>query len=102
MTTTNPAERGITVQAGRSLARIPLESVLYLEARLHYVVIHARCGTFRVRGRISDFEQELAGVGFTRIQRGIVVNDAVVAQRSSHAVDLITGEQLPVGRTHHP
>lgn len=102
MTTTNPAERGITVQAGRSLARIPLESVLYLEARLHYVVIHARCGTFRVRGRISDFEQELAGAGFTRIHRDIVVNDAVVAQRTSHALDLITGEQLPVGRTHRP
>lgn len=102
VTTTGPAARGITVQTGNALASVPLASVLYLEARLHYVIVHARCGTFRARTKISIFEAQLAGAGFTRIHRGIVVNDAAVAHQTSHAVDLITGEQLPFGRTRRP
>ena len=102
MTTTaaDLASRGITVQTGNALARVPLESVLYLEARLHYVIVHARCGTFRMRGKVSSFERDLADAGFTRIHRGIVVNDSAVARRTAREDELTSGEHLPVGRTH--
>ena len=97
MITVSTTRPGITVQAGGSLALVPLESVLYLEARLHYVIIHARCGTFRVRGTISSFERDLANAGFTHIHRGLLVNDDAVTRRTAREVELENADDCPSG-----
>lgn len=88
----------LTLQSGSALVRVPLESVSYLESARHYLVIHAVCGTFRLRERISAYAERLQGKGFTRIHRCYVVNEAWVRARTATAVELAGGEILPIGR----
>ncbi|OUP09840.1 LytTR family DNA-binding domain-containing protein [Collinsella sp. An2] len=88
----------LTVQRGSALVRLPLASIIYLESQHHYLVIHTPSGAFRLREKISAYAARLAGEGFTRIHRYYVVNDAWVSRRSAAAVELTTGDQLPVGR----
>lgn len=92
------ASAHLTLQSGNALVRIPLESILYLESRRHYLMVYARCGTFRMRGKISEYAERLREAGFVQIHRRYVVNDAWVRRRATGAVVLATGEELPVGR----
>lgn len=92
------SRRHLTIQSGSALVRVPLESIRYLESARHYLVIHATCGTFRLREKISAYAERLRGQGFTRVHRCYVVNDAWVRVRSATAVELANGERLPVGR----
>lgn len=92
------ASAHLTLQSGNALVRIPLESILYLESRRHYLMVYARCGTFRIRGKISEYAERLREAGFVQIHRCYVVNDARVRRRATGAVVLATGEELPVGR----
>ena len=81
--------------------RVPVSVAVFAALGMlarHYLVIHAVCGTFRLRERISAYAQRLQGKGFTRIHRCYVVNEAWVRARTATAVELAGGEILPIGR----
>lgn len=88
----------LTVQCGSALARVPYASVRYLESRRHYLIVHALCGTFRVRGRISEYAGRLAGEGFVQTHRCYVVNASHIASWRRAEVELVDGIRIPVGR----
>ena len=88
----------LTVQCGSTLVRVPYASVRYLESRRHYLIVHALCGTFRVRGRISEYAGRLEGEGFVQTHRCYVVNASHIASRRRAEVELVDGIRIPVGR----
>ena len=92
------ASAHLTLQSGNALVRIPLESILYLESRRHYLMVYARCGTFQIRGKISEYAERLRGAGFVQIHRCYVVNRAEVAAARHAEVELADGTRVPIGR----
>jgi two-component system, LytTR family, response regulator len=51
-----------------------IEEITWIEAAQNYVQIHARRGTFLVRGTMADLEAQLDPTRFTRIHRSTLVN----------------------------
>lgn len=92
------ANTHITLQSGNALVRIPLTSIRYIESRRHYGMVHAQCGTFRIRGKISEYARRLAGEGFVQTHRCYVVNASHVASARHAEVELVDGTRIPVGR----
>lgn len=67
-------ERLLTVRAAGEIVRIPMGSILFLEAARNYVIIHAEGGEdFMVRHKLGDFESEL-DERFLRVGRSYIVN----------------------------
>lgn len=92
------ANTHITLQSGSALVRIPLSSIRYLESRRHYVMIHAQCGTFRIRGKISDYASRLKDSGFVQTHRCYVVRWVSVVEVHHAYVELEEGTRIPLGR----
>lgn len=92
------AQKHLTVQSGNALICLPLESIRYLESRRHYLIVHARCGTFRIRGRISEYAERLACAGFVRTHRCYLVRIASEIKIRTADVELADGTRIPVGR----
>ena len=91
----------LALQAGSALVNVPLTSISYIESRLHYLTIHTISGgAFRIRERISAFEERLRPAGFIRVHKSYLVRADAVRQATGSQVELATGEKIPVGRAY--
>lgn len=88
----------VTLQSGNALIRVPVASIRYLESRRHYLMIYTACGTFRIRGRISEWAERLSRSGFVRTHRCYVVNRAAVVVVRHDGVEHTGGTRVPIGR----
>lgn len=70
--------------------------ILYVEAFLHYIVIHAKDKEYRIKERISAFEEKLSG-DFYRIHRSYVVSLKHITRISRTSVNIGKSE-LPLSR----
>jgi two-component system LytT family response regulator len=83
---------------------IPIATVRYLHVEGHYVTIHTTTGSHLVRGRLSDFEEQLDPDRFVRIHRSTIVNLDHVSSltswfRGDYLVRLHDGIELRLSRT---
>lgn len=88
----------LTVQSGNAFIRVPLESIRYVESRRHYLVIRACSGTFRIRGKISEYAERLSHADFVQVHRCYVVNMRHIEVVRTNEVVFSDGERLPIGR----
>jgi len=89
---------------GQTNLRLPLNSVLWLEAERDYVRLHTEGRRYLVRDRLSAFEQRLPAELFVRVHRSALVRrSAVVAIRNkgdrAYALTLTNGDTAPVSRS---
>lgn len=94
------AQKHLTVQSDNALICLPLESIRYLESRRHYLIVHARCGTFRIRGKIPEYAERLVCAGFVRTHRCYLVRIASDVKIRTAEVELGDGTRIPVGRSY--
>jgi two-component system LytT family response regulator len=64
----------IPVKARDRFLLLKMEEVAWIEAAQNYVELHARDGTFLVRGTMNELEARLDPAQFARIHRSTVVN----------------------------
>ncbi|MEM9838492.1 MAG: LytTR family DNA-binding domain-containing protein [Pseudomonadota bacterium] len=84
--------------------RVPLSSVLYIEADRDYVKVETSETSYHVRGTIADYERRLSDSGFLRIHRSIVVRKGAVTSlvskgQNAYDVALSNEKTLTVGRS---
>lgn len=84
---------------GADAIKIPICDILYLESQKHYICIHTKQGEIKTfRGKISDYTDELADVGFVRVHIGYLVNIRYIYSITSQKIVLDNEEELPISR----
>ena len=79
---------------------ISIKDIVYLESSRHYVEIHMPHKIHRIRGKLSDWEEQLKDFGFIRIQVGYLVNIRYISMLTMKDVVLDNGQKLAVSRSH--
>lgn len=85
---------------GAETVKIPICDILYLESQKHYICVHTKHGEVKTfRGKISDYTDALAEVGFVRVHMGYLVNIRYIYSITSQKIVLDNEEELPISRT---
>lgn len=90
-------EKVLKVLFDRQTEFIPLNRILYLEARKQFVCIHTENMVHRMKASLREMEAEL-DERFFKCQRSFVVNLSHVVRISANCVALKNGEEIPISR----
>ena len=90
----------LSIRNGRSMLRLPLSQLVYLEVCQKKLHFHLANGQLRVLpGTISSVEAELlAHPGFMKIHRSYIVSLRHVSSLSPEGCVLLSGDSLPISR----
>lgn len=92
----------VTVTIQNRPVTLELAGVVYLESRGHLLCAHlAAGGELEFYGRLQDWEEKLAGEGFLRIQKSILVNMDLCKKISNYQAYMAGGERLPCSRQNY-
>lgn len=80
-------------------ARVPMNSILYVESQRENVKIVTDSKTIVTRYPISELEKELPASVFIRIHRSFIVNRSKIDFIDANDVE-IAGKELPIGRSY--
>ena len=84
-------------KSGYQNIRIDSENIEYIESYGHYLLIHTKSATFKVREKISDILEKLEPLGFIRVHKSYIVNKAYIKFKSSHEIYMISDVSIPIG-----
>ena len=98
------AEPFLWTRDGHTDLRVPLSTILWLEAERDYVRLHTASRRYLVRDRLNAFERRLPVELFVRVHRSALVRrSAVMAIRAlgdrAYALTLSNGDVVPVSRS---
>lgn len=88
----------IYVQDGKTIYKIYLKDVLYLEGYGEYVKIHTSQKTYLSRETMHEYESKLYNDQFIRTHKSFIVSIPQINAFTSTTV-IIKGVEIPVGRT---
>lgn len=83
------SERAVMVDTVEGTRRIRINEILYIEVMAHYIYVHTQNRSFKVRGNMKEWEEELKPFGFCRIHKSYLVNLG--------KIESIQGKELTVG-----
>lgn len=78
--------------------RVNLRDVLYMDVDHHYLSIHLKNKSYRIRQTMGDMEKKLEGKYFVRCDRSIMVNLSAITKIGKDTVE-VGDEVLPVSRS---
>ena len=95
----------IAVKSSGRIFFVNTAEIDWVEAADNYVKLHAARAEHLMRETLSSIEQRLAGAGFVRISRSVIVHPRVVRElqplfHGDQAVLLKDGTRLTLSRTH--
>lgn len=104
---TAPAKAMLTIRDGATSYQVPVEEIDYLAAAGNYVEVHWGGRTLLHRTTLAAIESELAGSGFVRVHRSILVRrDAIrqteTGQSGDFTLTLSGGETIKGSRRYRP
>lgn len=77
---------------------VPVDEVLYLESRRHYIRVCCTGREYEMRGKLSDYEENLKHWGFVRVNVGYLVNCQHISILRAGQVILSSKEEISIGR----
>lgn len=95
---TQANKKFIYVQDGKTIYKIYLKDILYLEGYGEYVKIHTSQKTYLSRDTMHEYETKLHNDQFIRIHKSFIVSIPQINAFTSTTV-IIKGVEIPVGRT---
>ena len=98
-------EKTILLHTSEQDVKVPVSSILYVESMkndVYYYVLehkHTDCvKTYKVRGTITEVEEQLKGSGFFRCHRSYLVQLMYLESYTGKEIVLKTGISLPISR----
>ena len=91
------APPSVVISSEGETVRLTERELLYVEAFLHYLVIHTKERDYRIKETLSDFAGRLSE-DFFRIHRSVLVNLRRIVKITRTDVTLDSGDVLPVAR----
>ena len=90
-------QKSIVIRGLEYIRPTRLQDILYFEGTSQrHVIIHTRQWDAECLGKLSDYETELQGQGFLRIQRSFLVNMFHIELIKNYHVQLSNGKELKV------
>jgi DNA-binding LytR/AlgR family response regulator len=89
----------IFIRDGKTIRKVMLKSILWLEAKGDYVKIVTQSGNFVIHATLRNLEEKLAGNEFVRIHRGYIVPVNKIDYIEDGAA-FIQGTPLPVSENY--
>lgn len=89
----------LVVQDGKTMVRIKLAEIEYIESQKDYVTIRTESKDIRTRYQISALEKKLSDDLFIRIHRSFIVSLKKIESWSATEME-VPGKTLPIGRTY--
>lgn len=90
----------LTIQFGKSIARIAQKDILYMERVLRNTEIHTVSITYKTSEKLSDLKQQVEN-WFTFSHRSFLVNCRHISTITRQICTLSDGSKIPVSRTYH-
>jgi len=87
----------ITLTINREDIFILLQTIIYIESDLHYVIINTEKEQYKAKIPLSEIESKL-GSGFFKCTRSFIVGLRYVRRISKNEVILTNGVSVPLGR----
>lgn len=87
----------LRIKVGHKEQLINASSILYLESRLHKVIVHCLAREVETYAKLDALQTQLPNT-FSRCHRSFVVNLAAVSSLDENEVTLHDGTRLPVSR----
>lgn len=97
----------LTINVYGEAVRVPMENILYIEARLHEVELHLMdpdtdtAESYRFYASISNLEETLAPQGFLRIHKSYLVNMRHLRRFQCREAELTDGTRLRVSEKNY-
>ena len=82
------------------MGKVPLDTILYFEADGNYLRLVTSEGEYRFRETLYGVESALAELGFVRIHKGFLVNQAAVQMLGREELVMTSKETLPIGKSY--
>ena len=92
-------QKRVILQSEGETISLLLSEIYYLEVQNHDVLFVTQNDTWKIRGKLGDYEKAYESYGFVRIHRGFLVNLAYVTRLKEREIYLVDGSSLPVSRT---
>lgn len=89
----------IYVQDGKTIYKIQLDKIFYLEGFGEYVKIHTLEKTFLSRKTMAEYENCLSKSQFIRTHKSFIISLSQVSGFTASTV-IIKGKEIPIGRTY--
>ncbi|MBR1866007.1 MAG: LytTR family transcriptional regulator [Lachnospiraceae bacterium] len=80
---------------------LKVKDIIYIETDRHRNLFYTRKGTYSIYRKLTEIEQELAGMDFLRIHQSFLVNMRYIKRISSYVLYLTTGEELSVPKSRY-
>jgi DNA-binding LytR/AlgR family response regulator len=93
----NHEKKHIHIQDGKTIIKLLLDDILYLEGYGEYVKVITQNKSHLVRNSLTEFENKLSDSNFLRIHKSYIVNLQKISGFSSLHV-ILKNVQLPIGR----
>lgn len=95
-----PHGNQMIVKLGTGMRGLELSHIQFVEAMADYVRIHCNDRRYTVYGSMKSVMSQLPEWRFTRVHRSYIVNMAQVERVNRSHVQLLNGQQLPIGITY--
>lgn len=90
----------LTIQFGKSIARIAQKDILYMERVLRNTEIHTLTATYKTPEKLNDLKQDVEN-WFTFSHRSFLVNCRHISTITRQTCTLSNGSKIPVSRTYY-
>lgn len=92
--------RYFVFKAGGGTQKVPYDEIEYLESNLKSVKLVAKQGAYEIYDQISNLEQALPKLSFSRCHRGFIINFRQVAKITAQSITTVQGTFIPIGKTY--
>lgn len=96
----NAGKNFIMIKADYRIVKLLFDDITSIEGLSEYVKIYSGEKTYTTLAALKTLEDELPANKFIRIHKSHIVALSAIDRFSSRAVQLITGRELPVGRSY--
>ncbi len=91
------ADKEISINCNRSIIRIKINKLRYIEVMGHQMIFHCESGNYVTYGSLKDIESELESSGFARCNNCYLVNLRFVSEIRNYEA-IVDGEKLKISR----
>lgn len=95
----NKESKIMVFNCGKKTYTVKTDRILFIESSAHYIFIVTDDESIKVRGKISDYLDELKKYDFVQIQKGIVVNMKYMERKKRDQVMLQNGRKFTISRS---
>lgn len=96
----NAGKNFIMIKADYRIVKLLFDDITCIEGLSEYVKIYSGEKTYTTLAALKTLEDELPANKFIRIHKSYIVALSAIDQFNSRSVQLITGRELPVGRSY--